>query len=123
MAFRVARALRPAAASLRLLRPSTAHRQASNASGVASSTEGDETPVKETSITDRRCERTLEAIQRCLTLVCRSLDDPYFGISTSSFPRKILSVLLQPVNEQDVEIKPDGMYIVWLLLSDTPVGQ
>ena len=39
------------------------------------------------------------------------MDDPYFGISTSSFSQKILSVLLHPVNELDVEIKPDGVYM------------
>ena len=38
----------------------------------------------------------------------RSLDDPYFGISTSTFPQQVLSVLLAPINESDVEIKPDG---------------
>lgn len=47
-----------------------------------------------------------------LTLVAtyRSLDDPYFGISTSVFPQKIQDVLLSPINEQDVEIKPDGRH-------------
>lgn len=51
----------------------------------------------------------------------RSLNDPYFGISTSVFPQKTLEVLMSPINEQDVEIKPDGrMYstscMVWLIL-------
>lgn len=41
----------------------------------------------------------------------RSIDDPYFGISTSVFPQKILEVLMSPINEQDVEIKPDGRYV------------
>ena len=41
----------------------------------------------------------------------RSVDDPYFGISTSSFSQKTLSILMSPVNELDIEIKPDGMVI------------
>lgn len=41
----------------------------------------------------------------------RSLNDPYFGISTSVFPQKTLKVLMSPINEQDVEIKPDGRYV------------
>ena len=32
----------------------------------------------------------------------------YFGISLQSFPTKVNSVLMAPVNEDDVEIKPDG---------------
>ena len=50
----------------------------------------------------------------CLTVFMtsfRSVDDPYFGISTSSFSQKTLSVLMSPVNELDVEIKPDGMVV------------
>lgn len=35
--------------------------------------------------------------------------DPYFGISTAPFPKRVTGVLLAPVNKQDVEIKPDGM--------------
>ncbi|CAI8009253.1 Mitochondrial genome maintenance protein mgm101 homolog [Geodia barretti] len=92
MAFRVIRALRPTAASLRYLRPYNSHNHLSSASSPASSNELDETQVKETTITEGR-----------------SIDDPYFGISTSTFPQRILSVLLHPVNEQDVEIKPDGL--------------
>jgi hypothetical protein len=92
MALRVIRALRPTVASLRYLRPYNAHNHLSSASSPARSNELDETPVKETTITEGR-----------------SIDDPYFGISTSTFPQRILSVLLHPVNEQDVEIKPDGL--------------
>ena len=51
--------------------------------------------------------RTIVVITTCF--FSRSLDDPYFGISTSTFSQKILSVLMDPVNELDVEIKPDGM--------------
>ena len=32
----------------------------------------------------------------------------YSGISASTFSEKTVSVLLAPVNEEDVEIKPDG---------------
>ncbi len=38
----------------------------------------------------------------------QSTEDPYYGISAQSFPDKCTSVLLAAVNEQDVEIKPDG---------------
>lgn len=92
MAFRVVRALRPTAVFLRYLRPQIVQRGASTIRSATNVTDADETPVRETTITDGR-----------------SLDDPYFGISTSTFPQKILSVLLQPVNETDVEIKPDGL--------------
>ena len=54
MAFRVARVLRPAAASLRYLRPSAAHRRASNIGSAARSSEADEPPAKESTITDGR---------------------------------------------------------------------
>ena len=47
-----------------------------------------------------------------IVALSRSLDDPYFGISTSTFPQKILSVLLSLISELDVEIKPDGMYCI-----------
>ena len=39
---------------------------------------------------------------------CRVHDNPYFGISTSPFSQKIVDVLLAPINESDIEIKPDG---------------
>ena len=35
-------------------------------------------------------------------------DNPYYGISESSFSEEITKVLLTPVVESDVEIKPDG---------------
>ena len=108
MAFRVIRALRPTAASLRYLRPYNPHNLLSSASSPANSTEVDETPAKETTITDGRYHQLSSRILGASLGFYRSIDDPYFGISTSTFPQRILSVLLAPVNEQDVEIKPDG---------------
>ena len=40
-------------------------------------------------------------------------DNPYYGISESSFSEEITKVLLTPVVESDVEIKPDGEHIVF----------
>ncbi|KAI0774553.1 mitochondrial genome maintenance MGM101 [Fomes fomentarius] len=33
----------------------------------------------------------------------------YFGLSTQPFPKEAAEVLMQPVDAQDVEIKPDGL--------------
>ena len=111
MALRVIRALRPTAASLRYLRPYNSHNHLSSASSPASSNELDETQVKETTITEGRYKELSSRILGASYGFCRSIDDPYFGISTSTFPQRILSVLLHPVNEQDVEIKPDGVCV------------
>ncbi|KAI9143372.1 mitochondrial genome maintenance MGM101-domain-containing protein [Paraphysoderma sedebokerense] len=37
------------------------------------------------------------------------MDDPYRGIAAEPFPDKVVDVLLEPVNPDDVEIKPDGI--------------
>ena len=39
----------------------------------------------------------------------RSTDDLYYGISAKPFHSKASDVLLASVNENDVEIKPDGL--------------
>lgn len=105
MAVKVFRVFRPATASLRYLRQ-TATRTLSSTD--RSTDESDDTAVKETIPLNGRYLRFI--LYKCLFYCAfsRLMDDPYFGISTSSFPQKILSVLLRPVNEPDVEIKPDG---------------
>ena len=35
-------------------------------------------------------------------------DDPFKGIAASPFPEETRKVLLAPINDKDVEIKPDG---------------
>ncbi|XP_065827574.1 mitochondrial genome maintenance protein mgm101 homolog isoform X2 [Oscarella lobularis] len=36
-------------------------------------------------------------------------DDPFKGIAASPFPEETRKVLLAPINDKDVEIKPDGL--------------
>lgn len=36
-------------------------------------------------------------------------EDPFYGISTSTFSEDVRKVLLSPLNPEDVEIKPDGL--------------
>lgn len=37
-------------------------------------------------------------------------DNPYHGISASSFSEEVTKVLLTPVVKSDVEVKPDGKH-------------
>ena len=34
--------------------------------------------------------------------------DPYDGISAEPFPQKIAEILMRPIPDADIEIKPDG---------------
>ena len=38
------------------------------------------------------------------------LPDAFSGAATTPFSREITQVLMSPINETDVEIKPDGKY-------------
>ena len=55
---------------------------------------------------------SLVAVYVCTQTFCNRIQgDPYYGISTAPFPKRVTGVLLAPVNKQDVEIKPDGEWL------------
>ena len=50
----------------------------------------------------------------CNLVYCRtqSQENPYFGISTSTFPENITKILMSPLDPSDIEMKPDGMKLL-----------
>lgn len=41
--------------------------------------------------------------------ICVRLSDAFSGAATTPFSQEIIQVLMSPINETDVEIKPDGI--------------
>jgi hypothetical protein len=37
-----------------------------------------------------------------------SSEDPFYGISASTFPEEVTKILMGSLDPQDIEIKPDG---------------